>query len=134
MGFNTVVVRNGISTSMSTGNMTSGTAYEEFLKQKPNYSLLGDYYFELLRDATRSLVLNTANSHGFDYLRTICIDLENACIRYAKLYYFTENESKDRALVILRGVIQDLISNYHHNKRYDLVDTIFKGMEALIKV
>lgn len=133
MGFNSVVVRNGISVT-STGNMTSGTAYEEFLRQKPNYSLLGEYYFELLRDATRSLVLNTANTSGFDYLRNICTELENACIRYAKLYYFTENESKDRALVILRGVIQDLVSNYHCDKKYDLVDVIFNGMQMLIKV
>ena len=41
--------------------MTSGTAYEEFLKQKPNHASLGEYYFDLLRDATRSLILNTAN-------------------------------------------------------------------------
>ena len=134
MPFNSVVVRDGITTVASTGNMTSGTAYEEFLKQKPNHASLGEYYFDLLRDATRSLILNTANSSGFDYLRNICVELENACIRYAKLYYYTENESKDRALVILRGVIQDLVSNYHFNKKYDLVDTIFNGMVKLIKV
>ena len=134
MGFNSTVVRNGIALASTTGNMTSGTAFEEFLKQKPNYVQLGDYYFELLRDATRSLVLNTANSSGFDYLRDICTELEDACIRYAKLYYYTENESKNRALVILRGVVQDLISNYHYNKKYELVDTIFNGMEKLIKV
>jgi len=133
MGFNSVVVRNGI-TMKPYGDIISGTAYEEFLNQKPNYELLGEYYFELLRDATRSLVLNTANNSGFDYLRSICTELEDACIRYAKLYYFTENESKNRALIILRGVIQDLVSNYHCDKKYDLVDTIFNGMQLLIKV
>jgi hypothetical protein len=37
-------------------------------------------------------------------------------------------------MVILRGVVQDLVSGYHSNKKYDTVDIIFKGMEALIKV
>ena len=133
MGFNSVLVKNGVALAPD-GNMVSGTAYEEFLKQRPNYTQLGEYYFELLRDATRSLVLNTANIYGFDYLRNICTELENACIRYAKLYYYTENESKNRALVILRGVIQDLVSNYHHDKKFELVDVIFNGMQSLIKV
>ena len=31
-------------------------------------------------------------------------------------------------------IVQDLISNYHYNKKYELVDTIFNGMEKLIKV
>lgn len=134
MPFNSIVVKDGIAIQPSTGMIISGTAYEEFLRQKPNYKLLGDYYFELLRDATRSLILNLSNTSGFDYLRSICTELENACIRYAKLYYFTENESKNRALVILRGVVQDLVSNYHPNKKYELVDTIFDGMQSLIKV
>ena len=132
MSFKSKLVVNGIS--IMNGVKTSGTAYEEFLRQKPNYVSLGEYYFELLRDATRSLVLNTANYSGMDFLHSICKELEDACIRYARLYYHTEVEDKDRALVILRGVIQDLVSNYHHDKKYDVVDSLFNGMESLIKV
>ena len=130
--FKVTVVSNGIS--YDSNGKTSGTAFEEFLKQKPNVQALGEYYYELLRDATRSLILNTANMHGIDYLYNIHVQLEDACIRYAKLYYHAGNGEGERAMVILRGVVQDLVSNYRSNKKYDTVDIIFKGMEALIKV
>jgi hypothetical protein len=130
--FEVSVITNGIT--YNENGKTSGTAFEEFLKQKPSVQALGEFYYELLRDATRSLILNTANLHGIDYLYNIHTQLEDACIRYARLYYHAGNQEGDRAMVILRGVVQDLVSGYHSNKKYDTVDIIFKGMEALIKV
>lgn len=117
------------------GNVIVGTAYEEFLKVKPNPSTLGNDWYDLFEDAIRSFILNTASNASCSGLHSIMDDIISASKRYAKLYNVTIAEDKYKALFIFKGVLKDIVTGYDSSKNADrLVSYLHDGICAAIKL
>lgn len=125
------VVNNGKTYDLNS-NLQVGTAYEEFLKVKPNIETLGNLWYELFNDAIQSYVLNLAKSDStYSYLSAIVGNIISTCDRYTHIYF--QSKDGDRALLILKGVLKDIINQYDYNSNSPATDMIFKAVISLIK-
>lgn len=111
-----------------------GTAYEEFMRWRPNYQALGNAWFEIFADAVRSLLLNTESVSKVGINEEKVANIITAACRYASLYH--QSEDGDRALYILRGVLDDVIRGYEYrDHKYDsIVEKLYQRIVDLITV
>jgi hypothetical protein len=113
---------------------TLNSCYDEFLRLKPDYNVLGNTFFMLLQDATLSLVKSIAKSSDNTVLQDNTDNILKLTDRYARLY-FSINKS-ETSLLMFRSALYDLIRCYDRdNRKYDtLVHNMYESIRKLITV
>ena len=131
----TVAVQKGNRIYDTNGVEWHGTAYEEFLRWKPNASVLGTMWYDMFADAVRSLLLNTESVQKNGITSKMVDDIISAARRYASIYLNNPNDG-DRAMFIFRGILMDIMRNYEYtDHRWDnLVEGLYQKIMDLVKV
>ena len=131
----TVTVQKGNRIYDANGIEWHGTAYEEFLRWKPNASVLGAAWYDMFGDAIRSLLLNTESVQKIGITPEMVEDIIIAARRYAVIY-MSNPSCGDRAMYIFRGVLMDIMRKYDYaDCRFDnLIEGFYQKIMDLVKV
>lgn len=111
------------------------TAYEEFIRYKPDYKIMEMDWIRLFKDAVRSFILNTESimqTNIFDEEKTNYIIEKSA--EYAILYFNSGHD--ERILRIFKGVLTDIIRGYSYqqNMYTKIINQLYAGIVKLIEV
>lgn len=131
----TVTVQKGNHIYDTNGIEWHGTAYEEFLRWRPNASVLGAAWYDMFADAIRSLLLNTESVQKIGITTGMVEEIIMAARRYAAIY-LSNPSSGDRAMYIFRGVLMDIMRKYDYGDcRFDnLIEGFYQKIMDLVKV
>ena len=131
----TVTVQKGNHIYDTNGTEWHGTAYEEFLRWRPNASVLGAAWYDMFADAIRSLLLNTESVQKIGITAEMVEEIIMAAKRYAAIY-LTNPSGGDRAMYIFRGVLMDIMRKYNYGDcRFDkLIEGFYQKIMDLVKV
>jgi hypothetical protein len=131
----TVTVQKGNHIYDTNGTEWHGTAYEEFLRWRPNASVLGAAWYDMFADAIRSLLLNTESVQKIGITTGMVEEIIMAARRYAAIY-LSNPSSGDRAMYIFRGVLMDIMRKYDYGDcRFDnLIEGFYQKIMDLVKV
>lgn len=131
----TVTVQKGNHIYDTNGIEWHGTAYEEFLRWRPNASVLGAAWYDMFADAIRSLLLNTESVQKIGITAGMVEEIIMAARRYAAIY-LSNPSSGDRAMYIFRGVLMDIMRKYDYGDcRFDnLIEGFYQKIMDLVKV
>ena len=131
----TVTVQKGNRIYDANGIEWHGTAYEEFLRWRPNASVLGAAWYDMFADAIRSLLLNTESVQKIGITTGMVEEIIMAARRYAVIY-LSNPSSGDRAMYIFRGVLMDIMRKYDYGDcRFDnLIEGFYQKIMDLVKV
>jgi len=110
------------------------SCYDEFLRLKPDFNVLGEVFFALLHDATISLIKSAAKSCDNATLNDNTESIVNLTDKYARLYFALQRE--ETALLMLRSALYDIIRGYDYtNNKYDaLALNLYERIRKLITV
>jgi len=110
------------------------SCFEEFLRLKPDFNILGEVFFALLQDATLSLVKSTAKRYDNSVLSDNTDTILKLTDKYARLYFALQRE--ETALLMFRSTLYDLVRSYDYdNNKYDAVaSNMYESIRKLITV
>lgn len=110
------------------------SCFDEFLRIKPDFSVLGEVFYMLLRDATTSLVKSIAKSCDNIVLNDNSEKIVDLAEKYARLYFSLNRD--ETTLLMLRSALYDLIREYdYNNKKYDTLSLkMYENIKKLITV
>lgn len=115
------------------------TCFEEFLRVRPNIEVIGNDFFIMLEDATRSLTKSIVNTYHNKALDDICEDIVKLTDKYAKIYFRVKRLNRgdeETILILFRSVLCDLVRKYNNkDSRLDeLISHLYENIRKLITV
>ena len=113
-------------------SLSGGNAYDEFIRQRPDRNALGEFWYDLLDDASRSIIMQYARSQKNDRIAELRDELVSATNRYVRLYSISLE--RDRVLHMYKGVLQDIITDYGYYQSTADTVCIFNALMVLFTV
>jgi len=110
------------------------SCYDEFLRLRPDASVIGNIFYTLLQDATASYIKSIAKIGDNSILEDNSEPIVKLTEKYARIYFAMNKE--ERVLLMFRSALYDIVRSYDvTNKKYDvLASTIYENIRKLIVV
>lgn len=129
---NAATVITGVTSRFHTDELNS--CFDEFLRLKPDFDVMGEVFFVLLKDATTSLIKSIAKTSNNAIISDNSEKISELADTYARVY-FTVNKD-EASLLMLRSALYDLIRGYDYNdkKQAALASNLYESIKKLITV